>query len=565
MKYLLKITILLICFQLISFSSYAQNSQYYSVQLGAFKTPNMDAFKGVKDVGKLHQEKTKSGLVRMLLGKYSAKTEADASLKVAQSNGFPNAFVIRRMVTAPPKEESKPKEEVTQTEDDVKPDEEEDLVHVSEKYDEETPKEEEKKEDAAKVTPESETPIAPDVVPVLPEEVYVVQLAAFKKDIPKQDFAGLSKEASVYKNKAGDWTRVVLGAKEKAEDAKALIEAAQKAGYKEAFVKKVASKTLEMLFESETSTPNTSTPVKEKTKPVIDEDEDDLIKVDAEKDDDEGETIVDVLDEGSDTSSKPLPMSDKMASTATLANIDLIDEINCIGCNEAEDDIEIEGTIFPISDDHLLLQGRMAYTGDMYSQTMLLSSIDGGKNWKQVIAPDFGYEILHLDFVDEKVGYLINFWVVEGAGDLKLYKTADGGKSWDFISAIPKNDFLCLPLITQFTDERNGLVIYECDVPDPGYYAWSTINGGQKWVSIGSITEEDYQAFLKTADDTKRKKEMASEEFTNITGDSSWKQQMTDDFIILYKANDKGDWEEVSRLKRKYKKVNGKIEALEVK
>ena len=206
----------------------------------------------------------------------------------------------------------------------------------------------------------------------------------------------------------------------------------------------------------------------------------------------------------------------------------------------------------------------MAYTGDMYSQTMLLSSVDGGKNWKQVVAPDFGYEILHLDFVDEKVGYLINFWVVEGAGDLKLYKTADGGKSWDFVSAIPKNDFLCLPLITQFTDDRNGLVIYECDVPDPGYYAWSTINGGQKWVSIGSITEEDYQAFLKTADDTKRKKEIASEEFTNIAGDSSWKQQMTDDFIILYKANDTGDWEEVSRLKRRYKKVNGKIEALEV-
>ncbi len=553
MKYLLKITLLLIGFHLISFSSYAQSKQYYSVQLGAFKKPNMDAFKGVKDLGNLHQEQTKSGLTRMLLGQYGQKTEADASLKVAQSKGFPSAFVIRRMVAEEPKEELQP------TSDYVKPKQEEDLQNVSETYEKEKPKDE-KKDIDTKTEPKNETPLPPDNS-VLPDEVFVVQLAAFKNDVPKKDFESLSNEASVYKNSEGDWTRVVLGAKEKAEDAKALIETAKKAGYEQAFVKKVSSKKLELLFQS---TVPTSKPVKEKTKPVIDEDEKDLIKVEADKEDEGGDAIVEAVDENVDTSSKPLPMSDKMEAAA-VAKIDLIDEINCIGCNEAEDNIAIEGTVFPISEDNLLLEGRMAYTGDMYSQTMLLSSTDGGKNWKQVIAPDFGYEILHLDFVNEKVGYLINFWVVEGAGDLKLYKTTDSGKTWNFISAIPKNDFLCLPLITQFTDERNGLVIYECDVPDPGYYAWSTINGGQKWVSIGGIDEVDYQAFLKTAADTKRKKELASEEFTDVSGNSSWKQKTTDDYIILYKINEKGAWQEVSRLKRKYKKVDGKIEALPVK
>lgn len=554
MKYLLKITILLIYFQLISFSSYAQDSQYYSVQLGAFGKPNMDAFNGLKDLGVLHQEKTKSGLTRMLLGKYNQKSEADASLKIAQGKGFSSAFVVRRMVTEKPKEESKP------TADDVKPKDEDDLTPVSETYNREKPKEEKKDETTeAKPTPASETPIQPDNS-VLPDEVFVVQLAAFKKDIPKKDFEGLSKEASVYKNSEGEWTRVVLGAKAKVEDAKALVETAKKAGYEQAFVKKVASKKLELLFKTAT-TPSTT--AKEKTKPLIDEDEEDLIKVDADKEDNEEEALVDAVDENTSPASKPLPMSDKM-ETAAVANIDLIDEINCIGCNEAEDKISIEGTVFPITNNNLLLEGRMAYSGDMYSQTMLLASTDGGKNWKQVIAPDFGYEILHLDFVSEKVGYLINFWVVEGAGDLKLYKTTDTGKTWEFISAIPKNDFLCLPLITQFTDERNGLVIYECDVPEPGYYAWSTINGGQKWVSIGSIGEEDYQAFLKTAADTKRKKELASEEFTSLSGDSSWRQKTTDNYIILYKADANGDWKEVSRLKRNYKKIDGKIEALPI-
>ncbi len=566
MKYLLRITILIICFPLISFSLQAQNSQYYSVQLGAFKKPDMDAFAGVKDVGDIHEEETKSGLTRILLGTYTKKAEADASLKVAQENGFTSAFVIRRMVEI---KDEKPIPITPAVKDDVKPEEEEedDIITVSETYDEEIPKEEEKKEEASKKELVVEKPIEVSNA-VLPDEVYVVQLAAFKSNIPKKDFEGLSKQASVYKNSAGDWTRVVLGAKEKVEDAKALIEAAKKAGYEQAFVKKVASKTLELLFLSTPTKTDEVIPAKGKKKPVIDEDEGDLIKVDNKGEDTAGtEDEIMVVDERKEEvkeeTTEPLPMSEK-TETMSIANIDLIDEINCIGCNEAEDKIVIEGTIFPINDDNLLLEGRMAYTGDMYSQTMLLSSKDGGKNWKQVVAPDFGYEILHLDFVDEKVGYLINFWVVEGAGDLKLYKTTDSGQSWNFVSAIPKNDFLCLPLITQFTDERNGLIIYECDVPEPGYYAWSTINGGQKWVSIGSITEEDYEAFLQNAADTKRKKEVSSEEFTNLVGDSSWKQEVTDDYIIIYKVNEKGVWEETSRLKRNYQKVDGKIETLGV-
>jgi len=561
MKCLLRITILIICFPLISFSLQAQNSQYYSVQLGAFKKPDMNAFAGVKDVGEIRKEETKSGLTRILLGTFAKKAEADASLKVAQANGFTSAFVIRRMIKI---EEEESVLIDSAVKDDVKPaeKEEEDIITVSETYEEEASKEEEKKEETSKKEPVAEKPIeAADAV--LPDEVYVVQLAAFKSDIPKKDFEGLRKQASVYKNSAGDWTRVVLGAKEKAEDAKALIEAAKKAGYKQAFVKKVASKTLELLFLSTPTKTDEVIPAKGKVKPVINENEEDLIKVDNEGEAGENAEVivVDERKEDAETAAKPLPMSEKM-ETMSIAKIDLIDEINCIGCNEAEDKIVIEGTVFPINDDNLLLEGRMAYTGDMYSQTMLLSSKDGGKNWKQVVAPDFGYEILHLDFVDEKVGYLINFWVVEGAGDLKLYKTTDSGQSWNFVSAIPKNDFLCLPLITQFTDERNGLIIYECDVPEPGYYAWSTINGGQKWVSIGSITEEDYDAFLQNAADTKRKKELSREEYTNIVGDSSWKQEMTDDYIIIYKVNEKGVWEETSRLKRNYQKVDGKIEAL---
>ncbi|MEZ4885811.1 MAG: hypothetical protein R3E32_13840 [Chitinophagales bacterium] len=546
MKYLLKIITLFSCFQLITFSLQAQNVQSYSVQLGAFQKPNMDAFNSIKEIGPIHQEKTKSGLTRVLLGEYAQKKQAEVSLKAAQDKGFGTAFVIRRMIA----EEPKPS-----TVDDTKPKKEEDIINVSENYKEDPPKKEVIDKPIGTTTT-TEKPM-PEDNSVLPDEVYVVQLAAFKSNVPKKEFETLSKDASVYKNSEGDWTRVVLGAKEKAEDAKALIDAAKKAGYAQAFVKKVASKKLELLFESKVVTPPT-----ENNKSDIEEDDDgEILKADAENDTKDEEMIVDVVD-NRDESGKPLPMSDKMGAAA-IANIDLIDEINCIGCNEAEDKITIEGTIFPISDDNLLLEGRMAYVGDMYSQTLLLSSTDGGKNWKQVVAPDFGYEILHLDFVDEKVGYLINFWVVEGAGDLKLYKTTDAGKSWNFISAIPKNDFLCLPLITQFTDERNGLVIYECDVPDPGYYAWSTINGGQKWVSIGSITEEDYQAFLKNAADTKRKKELANDEFTNVVGNSSWRQETTDKFIIISKTNDKGEWKEVSRLKRNYKKINGEITAID--
>ncbi len=560
MKYLLKATLLIICFTLISFSLQAQNNQYYSIQLGAFQKPNIDAFNSVKDLGSIYQEKTKSGLTRILLGKYTDKTEAQTSLTGAKEKGFASAFLIRRMT----KKKPKPTEASNNsTADDTKPDteeEEDDLQNVNENYDEK-PVETKVEETTTPTETAAEQPIPTEQI-TLPDEVYVVQLAAFKSNVPQKDFEGLSKEASVYKNKEGEWTRVVLGAKHKVEDAKALIETAQKAGYNGAFVKKVASKKLELLFQSEkTPTTPVNQPRKE-TKPPIDEKEEDLIKVDNDGEDATGdEAEIETIDKRDEVSGEPMPMSEKTEASA-IATIDLIDEINCINCNEAEDKITIEGTLYPITEKRLLLEGKMAYEGDMYSQTLLLSSNDGGHSWKQVVPPDFGYEILHLDFIDENIGYLINFWVVEGAGDLKLYKTTDSGETWNFVSAIPKNDFLCLPLITQFTDDRNGLVIYECDVPEPGYYAWSTITGGEKWVSIGSITEDDYQAFVQNAAESKRKKELENEEFTTMIDDSSWKQEMTDDHIILYKANEKGQWEEVSRLLRNYQKVDGKIEIL---
>lgn len=559
MKYLLKAALSIICFTLISFSLQAQNSQYYSIQLGAFQKPNIEAFNSVKDLGNIYQEKTKSGLIRILLGKYTDKTEAKTSLIGAKEKGFVSAFLIRRMVKNKPKPDESSN---SSTADDTQPDtkeEDEDLQNVNENYDEKPA--EAKDKETTTTQPAVEQPIPTEQI-TLPDEVYVVQLAAFKNNIPQKDFEGLSKEASIYKNKEGEWTRVVLGAKQKVEDAKALIETAKKAGYNGAFVKKVASKKLELLFQSEkTPTTPVNQPRKE-TKPPIDEKEEDLIKVDNQGEDTEGnDAEIETIDKRDEVSGEPMPMSEKTEVSA-IAVIDLIDEINCINCNETEDKITIEGTLYPITEKRLLLEGKMAYEGDMYSQTLLLSSNDGGRSWKQVVPPDFGYEILHLDFIDENVGYLINFWVVEGAGDLKLYKTTDGGETWNFVSAIPKNDFLCLPLITQFTDDRNGLVIYECDVPEPGYYAWSTITGGQKWVSIGSITEDDYQAFLQNASESKRRKEIDNEEFTTIGGDSSWKQELTDDYIILSKVNEKGQWEEVSRMLRNYQKVDGKIEVL---
>jgi hypothetical protein len=52
-------------------------------------------------------------------------------------------------------------------------------------------------------------------------------------------------------------------------------------------------------------------------------------------------------------------------------------------------------------------------------------------------------------------------WVVEGPGDLHLYRTRDGGSTWELRGNIPKPHWIAMLRDLRFDDHENGQVVLE--------------------------------------------------------------------------------------------------------
>ena len=70
----------------------AENS-LFSIQITATETPNLTFYKKTTGFDTLYSEETKSGLVRIKLGSYISRKEAEKDLKKIKNKGFPDAFV----------------------------------------------------------------------------------------------------------------------------------------------------------------------------------------------------------------------------------------------------------------------------------------------------------------------------------------------------------------------------------------------------------------------------------------------------------------------------------------
>ena len=105
---------------------------------------------------------------------------------------------------------------------------------------------------------------------------------------------------------------------------------------------------------------------------------------------------------------------------------------------------------------------------------IFLRTSDGGENWISVNDSAFGAYSgdiwRRVDFVNELVGY----FYASGAIQARLYKTMDGGHSWQATN---------LPSYAQmikFYDEKIGLVISKAQE------VWRTLDGGESWQSFST-------------------------------------------------------------------------------
>ena len=67
----------------------------YKVQLGVFRSPNLNKFSNLRSIGTLEVESTPNGLKRVLLGSFSA-SEKNAVLKKVAAKGYGGAFWVKR-------------------------------------------------------------------------------------------------------------------------------------------------------------------------------------------------------------------------------------------------------------------------------------------------------------------------------------------------------------------------------------------------------------------------------------------------------------------------------------
>jgi photosystem II stability/assembly factor-like uncharacterized protein len=98
--------------------------------------------------------------------------------------------------------------------------------------------------------------------------------------------------------------------------------------------------------------------------------------------------------------------------------------------------------------------------------SLILHTVDGGETWSRVII-SFKQELYHLDFADEKYG-----WIVGDKG--LILTTDDGGDTWTRQSTGTSNSLYNV----DFRDSLNGIVV------GSGGLILRTENGGVNWEKI---------------------------------------------------------------------------------
>jgi len=127
------------------------------------------------------------------------------------------------------------------------------------------------------------------------------------------------------------------------------------------------------------------------------------------------------------------------------------------------------------------------YPGTFSPYPGYIKTIDGGENWIVNTIPGIPDGYLQQVFaIDADTAY-ITVYVESGQSSKGIYKTTDGGLTWNKQTAY--NTSLFGPGYIHFFDSQNGVVI-----GDPNLEAYTTTNGGLTWnpVTMPSTLSDEY-------------------------------------------------------------------------
>jgi hypothetical protein len=205
--------------------------------------------------------------------------------------------------------------------------------------------------------------------------------------------------------------------------------------------------------------------------------------------------------------------------------------------------------VYPLDKETIFIFGGLR-TPAVSVRSFLLRSGDGGKTWRDVMAPVHGSDVWDMFFLDSRSGWALTLWTTEGPGDVKLYSSKDGGMRWRKVSDIPKRDHTGMPGALKFDDEKNGEIemLYENDVA-----VLRTRDGGRTWAESHTISLDEY-------DKRKRGIDPSGQGVLQGKDGSQWRLLEKDERVrVLRRMQANEDWKELCAIPINYGYSKGQI------